>query len=128
MNIFGNHWVIIFACYALSGGGFAADVLTYHNDNAQTGLNPQEGTLAPQNVNANSFDLIRNLPVDGAVFAETLCVSNTQVISGGQFRGFHNLVISSAWINSAAISQEWQIRALPKVTPRRTPIGPELTA
>jgi hypothetical protein len=35
---------------------------------------------------------------------------------------------SSAWINSAAISQEWQIRALPKVTPRRTPIGLELTA
>jgi hypothetical protein len=93
VNIFGNHWIVIFACYALSGGGFAADVLTYHNDNAQTGLNPQEGTLAPQNVNANSFGLIRNLPVDGAVFAETLCVSNAQVISGGQFRGFHNLVI-----------------------------------
>ncbi len=68
-------------------------MLTHHNDNAGTGLNSAETTLTPQNVNANSFGLIRNLPVDGAVFAQPLYVSNTQVISAGQSQGFHNLVI-----------------------------------
>ena len=93
MNISRGHLLIVFACYALSGHGFATDVLTYHNDNAHTGLNSEETTLTPQNVNGNSFGLLRILQVDGAVFAQTLYVSNAQVISGGLSQGFHNLVI-----------------------------------
>jgi hypothetical protein len=93
MNVIRGHIIIVFACYALSGHGLAVDVLTYHNDNAHTGLNSQEVTLTPRNVNANSFGLIRNLPVDGAVFAQTLYASNAQVISAGQSQGFHNLLI-----------------------------------
>jgi hypothetical protein len=84
---------IFFACCAMSVHGFATDVLTYHNDNARTGWNSQEATLTPLNVNAHSFGLIRNLSVDGAVFAQPLYVSNAQVVAGGQFQGFHNLVI-----------------------------------
>jgi hypothetical protein len=37
--------------------GNAADVLTYHNDNARTGWNPHEFVLTPSNVNARSFGL-----------------------------------------------------------------------
>jgi|SRR6516162_4376339 len=55
---------LVIACYLLSSRGFTADVLTYYNDNARTGLNPSETILTPQNVNANGFGLIRNLPVD----------------------------------------------------------------
>jgi FG-GAP-like repeat len=93
MNISRAHLFVVFACCLLSGHGFAVDVLTYHNDNARTGLNSQEATLTPLNVNSNSFGLIRNLPVDGAVFAQPLYVSNAEVSSGGQSKGSHNLLI-----------------------------------
>lgn len=93
LNIFGRHSVILLSCLALSHPVFAVDVLTYHNDNARTGLNSEEATLTPQNVNANSFGLLRNLLVDGAVFAQPLYVSNAQVISGGLAQGPHNLLI-----------------------------------
>jgi FG-GAP-like repeat len=73
--------------------GNAADVLTYHNDNARTGWNPNEVTLTPSNVNANSFGLKFNLPVDGKVDAQPLYVSNAPVYSGGAFAGNHDLVI-----------------------------------
>jgi hypothetical protein len=93
MNFRRGYFPIVLACYALSTHCFAADVLTYHNDNARTGLNSSETTLTPQNVNASSFGLIRNLPVDGAVYAQPLYVSNAQVFSAGQSLGSHNLVI-----------------------------------
>jgi hypothetical protein len=93
MYIRRDHLTIVFACCVFGGRGLSTDVLTYHNDNARTGLNSQEATLTPQNVNANSFGLIRNLLVDGAVFAQPLYVSNAQVVSGGQAQGLHNLLI-----------------------------------
>jgi FG-GAP-like repeat len=73
--------------------GYAADVLTYHNDNARTGWNPNEVTLTPSNVNANSFGLKFSLPVDGKVDAQPLYVSNAPVYSGGRFAGNRDLVI-----------------------------------
>jgi VCBS repeat protein len=85
--------IIVFACCALVGSLHSTDVLTYHNDNARTGWNSQEATLTLLNVNAQSFGLIRNLSVDGAVFAQPLHVSNVQVFSNGQAQGVHNLVI-----------------------------------
>src|ERR1700722_12393775 len=93
MNIFKGPSIILFLCCALTVRSFAADVLTFHNDNAHTGLNSAEITLTPQDVKANSFGLLRNLPVDGAAFAQTLYVSNVQVISGAQSQGVHNLLI-----------------------------------
>jgi hypothetical protein len=93
MNTFKGLLLVVLATCASIGSGFGADVLTYHNDNARTGLNSLEATLTPFNVNAGSFGLIRNLPVDGAVFAQPLYVSNAQVFSGGQSQGLHNLVI-----------------------------------
>jgi FG-GAP-like repeat/PQQ-like domain len=72
---------------------YAADVLTYHNDNARTGWNPNEVTLTPSNVNASSFGLKFNLPVDGKVDAQPLYASNAPVYSRGSFAGNHDLVI-----------------------------------
>ena len=78
---------------ALGRPVIAADVLTYHNDNARTGCNPNEITLTPSNVNASSFGLKFNLPVDGKVDTQPLYVSNAPVYSGGSFAGNHDLVI-----------------------------------
>ena len=54
MNILRPLLPLFFACYALGGHGFAADVLTYHNDNQRTGWNSQEATLTPLNVNGRA--------------------------------------------------------------------------
>jgi hypothetical protein len=77
----------------LSPPGNAADVLTYHNDNARTGLNPNEFKLTPSNVRVGTFGLRLNLPVDGKVDAQPLYVSNTPVYAGGNFAGNHDLII-----------------------------------
>ena len=42
---------------------FAADFLTYQNDNARTGWNSNEVVLTPNKVNASSFGRIFTLPV-----------------------------------------------------------------
>jgi len=71
----------------------AADVLTYHNDNARTGWNSNEFLLTPSNVNARSFGLKFILPVDGKVDAQPLYVSSTPVYMGGTLVGTRDLVV-----------------------------------
>jgi len=93
--------LIVLACYALSSPCFAADVLTYHNNNARTGWNPNEVVLTPSNVNASSFGLLFNLPVDGKVDAQPLYVSNAGVFGGTTSLGSHNLVIVATEHDSA---------------------------
>jgi hypothetical protein len=56
----------------LAGG---VNVLTYHNDDALTGLNPREEILTPDNVNATNFGRLFSFPVDGYVYAQPLYMS-----------------------------------------------------
>src|SRR5579864_6560830 len=65
----------------------SANVLTYHNDNARTGLNPNETILTPANVNSAKFGKLGFLSVTGLVDAEPLYVSGL-TISGT----VHNVV------------------------------------
>ncbi len=60
------------------------DVLTYHYDNARTGQNLREKVLKPANVKTETFGKLYSFPVDGAVYAQPLYVSNLAV--GGQLR------------------------------------------
>ena len=53
----------------------AQDVLTYHNDNFRTGLNPAESILTPANVNSTEFGLLFTVTVDGLVDAQPLYAS-----------------------------------------------------
>lgn len=55
------------------------DILTYHFDNARTGLNPYESTLTLANVKSAKFGLLRVLPVDGLVDAQPLHVSELRI-------------------------------------------------
>ena len=64
------------------------NVLTSHNDNARTGLNPNETILTPTNVNIYGFGKIYDRRVDGPVYAQPLYVSNL-LIPG---KGTHNVV------------------------------------
>jgi outer membrane protein assembly factor BamB len=63
------------------------NVLTYHNDNARTGLNANEAILTPRNVNSTDFGKIAFLPVQGLVDAEPLYVSQLKI-----GRAKHNVV------------------------------------
>ncbi len=55
------------------------DAVTYHDDNARTGLNPHETILTPANVNSSTFGKINLLPVDGKVDAEPLYLSDVTI-------------------------------------------------
>jgi hypothetical protein len=64
-----------------SNGG-TTDFVTYHFDNARTGLNPTETVLTPTNVNSTSFGKIGFYPMDGKVDGEPLYLAKLS-ISGG---------------------------------------------
>jgi hypothetical protein len=64
-----------------------ATVLTYHNDNLRTGLNPNETVLTTSNVNATTFGKLGSLQVTGLVDAEPLYVPNLTINSAK-----HNVV------------------------------------
>jgi hypothetical protein len=63
----------------LAARSFAQNVLTYHNNNAHSGLNSAETMLTPDNVNFNSFGKLFTLTVDGKVDAEPLYLSDVPV-------------------------------------------------
>ena len=62
-------------------------VLTYHNDNTRIGLNANETTLTPANVNPGSFGKLFSYTVDGFVYAQPLYVSGLNIAGGT-----HNVV------------------------------------
>lgn len=63
-------------------------VVTYHNDNARTGLNSSETLLTPANVKAGLFGKRYYLPVDGAVYAQPLYLPRVKIPG----KGFRNLI------------------------------------
>jgi outer membrane protein assembly factor BamB len=66
----------------------AQDVLTYHNNNARTGLDNKENALTLTNVNPANFGKLFIVPADGRVDAEPLYLSAVTV-----FGVVHNLLI-----------------------------------
>jgi outer membrane protein assembly factor BamB len=68
---------------------FSQNVLTYHNNNARTGLNSAETTLTPANVNSTAFGKLFTLSVDGLVDAEPLYLSAVSIAGSGT----HNVLI-----------------------------------
>jgi hypothetical protein len=69
--------------------GFSqSNVVTYHYDNARTGLNSQERFLSPANVNQNQFRRLFFQPVDGQIYGQPLYMSNVSIPG----KGIHNVV------------------------------------
>ncbi|MBV9574237.1 MAG: hypothetical protein JOY93_09295, partial [Acidobacteriales bacterium] len=62
---------------------------TYHNDQARTGLNPNETILTPNNVKVGYFGRLFTIPVDGKVDAQPLYASAVAIPGGG----VHNILI-----------------------------------
>ena len=68
------------------------NVLTFRNDNARTGLDPNEPLLSPANVKAGQFGRRVSHAVDGNVFAQPLYVAAVPMTSGTT-GGVHNIVL-----------------------------------
>src|ERR1041384_1047770 len=81
---------------SLSHGFAQVNVLTYHNDNTRSGLNPNETLLTPANVNSSTFGKLFKYNVDGYVYAEPLYVSALNI--PGQ--GTHNVLFIATEHNS----------------------------
>jgi len=64
------------------------DVLTYHNNNARTGLDSKETILTLSNVNSGSFGKLMTLPVNGSVDGQPLYLSSVPIAGVN-----HNLLI-----------------------------------
>jgi fibronectin type 3 domain-containing protein len=69
----------------------SADVLTYHNDNSDTGQYLGETVLSPANVNVADFGKLFSTSVDGRVYAEPLYKSAVNILTGPS-QGIHNVV------------------------------------
>jgi hypothetical protein len=63
-------------------------VTTWHYDNARTGANPNETTLAPGNVNKTQFGKLFTQPVDGAITGQALYLPGVTIPGAG----VHNVV------------------------------------
>jgi hypothetical protein len=75
----------------LAGVGTVAgqtSVLTQHNDNARTGLVPNETLLTPTTLTTNYFGKLFSQPVDGPIYAQPLYLPGV-IIPG---KGTHNVV------------------------------------
>jgi len=81
-------FTVIFA-YSLIACAWSQDVLTYHNNNARTGLDAKETALTLANVNSTSFGKLFTVTVDGLVDGEPLYLSAVPI----QGSGTHNLLI-----------------------------------
>ncbi len=79
--------LLLFAALC-AASAHSQDVLTYHNNNARTGLDNKETTLTLANVNSTTFGKLFTVPADGLVDAEPLYLSAVS-ISGVT----HNLLI-----------------------------------
>jgi hypothetical protein len=66
----------------------AIDVSTYQYDNTRAGVNQQETTLTPANVNSSMFGKIGFFPVDGLVDGQPLYLSQVTIPS----KGTHNII------------------------------------
>jgi hypothetical protein len=59
------------------------DVVTYHNDNARTGQNLNEGSLTPSTVKVSTFGKVGFFTVDGKVDAQPLYLSGLAIPGQG---------------------------------------------
>src|SRR5438094_8466713 len=74
----------------------STNVLTFHNDIASTGSNPNETQLTPANVKVGSFQKLFVTTVDGQVYAEPLVDTGITITNGVNTKtgaaGVHDVV------------------------------------
>jgi hypothetical protein len=79
--------IVTLSCIVATSA-LAQDVLTYHNNNARTGLDNKEAILNYSNVNSSAFGKLFVVPADGLVDGEPLYLSSVSIAGVT-----HNLLI-----------------------------------
>ena len=108
-----SHAVSVDLAVSLAVTTSGIDVVTYHNDVARTGLNPNESILTPANVTSSKFGLLHIAAVDGKVDGQPLYLSNLDV--GGQKQNVvfavteHDSVYA---LNADTGAQLWKVSVL----------------
>lgn len=95
------------------------NILTYHDNNARTGENPNESILKPGNINSREFGKVAFLSVQGLVDAEPLYASQVPIGSARHNVVFvateHDLVYA---FDADSFAKLWQVSLLgPDETP-----------
>jgi hypothetical protein len=88
------------------------NVVTYHNDVARTGLNPNETLLTPANVNKITFGLRFTQSVDGYVVGQPLYLSKVTIPN----LGVHNVVYVTT-LNDSVYAFDADSNAGPNAAP-----------
>ena len=83
-------------CLGVSLAWGQNNVLTQHNDNTRSGLNPNETRLTPANVNVSSFGKLFTQSVDGVIAGQPLYASQVLMNDGN----VHNVVYVATQNNS----------------------------
>jgi PQQ-like domain len=83
--LLGRHsrYVCLLGMSTLLPCGAQINILTNRFDNARTAANVSETILNVSNVNVNQFGKLYTIPVDGAIYAQPLYVSNLSIPSAG---------------------------------------------
>ena len=89
------------------------DIVTYHDDVARTGLNPNESILTPTNVTSSKFGLLRIFTVDGKVDGQPLYLANLNVAGQPQNVVFAVTEHDSVYaFNADSGAQLWKVSVL----------------
>jgi hypothetical protein len=108
-----SHAVSVDLAVSLAVTTSGADVVTYHNDVARTGLNPNESILTPTNVTSSKFGLLHLAAVDGKVDGQPLYLSNLDVAGQKQNVVFAVTEHDSVYaFNADTGAQLWKISIL----------------
>lgn len=70
---------LVLCLCSFTAGRSRADVLTQHNDNARTGVNPNETSLTSENVTPSTFGKLWTLYADGQIVAQPLYVKQLAI-------------------------------------------------
>ena len=110
---------LVLAIAALcTDGALAVNVLTSRNDLARTGVNAEERTLTPANVNARDFGKLWTLYADGQVVAQPLYVAGLEIDTRGRadaapMQGRFNAVLVATMHNTVYLYDADQERPGP---------------
>ncbi len=103
-------------------------VLTFHNDNASSGVNSTETLLTPSSVNVATFQKNFATNVDGQVYAQPLYVPGLNITAGTQ-QGVHNTVFVATQhdslyaIDSSGGNILWQLSFIDASNPKVNLLG-----
>jgi uncharacterized repeat protein (TIGR03806 family) len=96
VNSAGTAWAPSSGTFTTANASPLVSALTWHYDNTRQGVNTNESTLTPANVNVGSFGKLFSYTVDGHIYAQPLILPNVSIPG----KGTHNVVYVATQHNS----------------------------